>query len=66
MALPTLPPALRSLAARVATERFRPDTWKLAAELRLRLRGRLAAGEAAADLEAELRREIDSAARRGP
>lgn len=58
---PTLPAELRSLAGRLATERVRPELWRIAADLRGQLRDRLERGEDAETLVEELRRAIEAA-----
>lgn len=53
-----IPPELRNLCARLATERTRPATWTLAAELRRQMLERLKRGEDAGALVTELRAAI--------
>jgi hypothetical protein len=62
-----IPPELRNLCARLATERTRPATWTLAADLRRQVLERLKRGEDAGvltlELQAAIRREAAGAGR---
>jgi len=54
-----IPPELRNLCARLATERTRPTTWTLAADLRRQVLERLRRGEDAGALVVELQAAIE-------
>lgn len=58
----TLPSALVRLCNRLAAEEMKAQTWKLGKELRDEYEGRLATGEGAAELEADLHRRVAQAA----